>query len=698
MLPIDVPSITAADIYSEYQDYYSASASYFQRCEEAFAFYRSRQWPKAWADALLARGQFPLSIGTIYAIIQGMESQLTAQQPTYDFVPQGYEDVSVARLHQKVGIYSWQKSNGQAEFAKAIRDFLICGKSAFYTYPDRFESEGRFRRLRPNSLLIDPATEHHLGDDASSYIIRQTLTRRQLKREMPLFTKEIDEAAPAMRDISYTDFVSPSYALNGGQVAVTLYTASGDVYRGTQRSTGSEDFIELFDRVAPVVARVYKVSHVRSGQIEYILEDDLQEWLSGVKDPDAWSIEQSFRKFHRISQSLSNKTLLFDGLVPVKFSPVTLMLNNHFDDPFPDGEVEYLKGLAMERNKRRSLNIYNMSTMGSHKLMFQDGSINELEWERKYALPGAMLKYNEGYEKPEVIPGLSTNPGIEGLEQQSTRDMYDVSGWYPSNQGDPRDSPRTHMQMLQLDENSARRLGRKLRTISDSLSRLGYTIFRYNQIFMTQEKVIRIALPDGTKEPMIVNADNGIERFNDLSIGEFDVQCRMGSTMPSSSVAKVGQALDMFDRNIYDDRAVLMATNDPQTEEILARRGMMQQIMAQNDQLKQSQSDMEGKLKNLGQTVEMLMRQLRVEKGTREIEGKVIEARAKIGAAVNEQQRQASEMGQAMQDEQRLLRERQGLEERGRALDQRESDSAIAELLRGSLGQFLMPPSSETGS
>lgn len=694
MLPIDVPSITAADIYSEYQDYYAVSYPYLQQTDEAFAFYRCRQWPRAWAEALLARGQFPLAIGTIYAIIQGMESQLTAQEPTFDFIPQGYEDASVARLHQKVSMYCWQKSNGQAEFAKGIRDFLVGGKAAFYAFPDPFESEGRFRRLRPNSLLIDHSSEHHLGDDASSYIIRQTVTRRQAKRQLPLFAKEIDEAPAAMRDISYTDFVSPSYALNGGQASVTLYTASGDVYRRSSSGSGSEDYIELFDRVAPVVIRVYRVSNVRSGQVEYIPEDSLAKFLSEVRSPDEWAVEQAFRKFHRISQSISSKSLLFDGLVPVKHSPVVLMMNNHFDDPFPDGEVEYLKGLAMERNKRRSLNIYNMTTMGSHKIMFQDGSINESEWERRSSLPGAMLKYNEGYEKPDVIPGLSTNPGIEGLEQQSTRDMYDVSGWYPSNQGDPKDSPRTHMQMLQLDENSARRLGRKLRTISDSLSRLGYVIFRYNQIFMTKEKVIRIALPDGTKEPMLVNGDNGLERFNDLSIGEFDVQCRMGSTMPSSSVAKVGQAMDMFDRGIYDDRAVLMATNDPQTEEIMARRGMMQRISAENQSLKDNQAQLEGRLKNLDQTVEMLMRQLRVEKGTREIEGRVIEARTKINAAVRDQENQARQMGQAFNDEQRLLREKQGLEERGRELDQRDADSAIADLVKGSLGQLLMPPPS----
>lgn len=675
--------------YDEYTEYFSASSAYFTTTTESNHFYHSRQWPKDWADELLNRQQYPLVVGKVYSIIQGLAAMMTANNPAFTYQPQGLEDASFAELHKRVGRYEWQKSNGSMHYGKVVLDFLIGGKGVGYPYIDHFKKEARWMRVPPNYVVIDPSSEHPLGDDAASVWIRQPMTRRQAKVRMPLFVEAIEKAKTAVREQSSTVFVPPSYSLsNRGQTV--LYTATGDPYRpGNLPSRGSEETIEVFDRFAPVAVRVCEVTDMRTGQLYYIDPDIIDDWMDRLTDPSRFNVDLVHQKYYRVTQMISNQLVTHDVLLPVDFLPIALFMNNHEDNPFPFGEVEHLKGLAMERNKRRSQIIYNMTTSGNNKWLLEDGSIDVNYWNAYQSLPGAKLFYREGYQKPEPVPPSPVPQAAEYLERISDVNMHEVAGHWTNNQGDPQNAPRTNMHQLTLDELSGRRLGLKLRTMATGLSRLGQTMLMYRQMYMTQERVIRILGEKGQEELVMSinseNPNNPLEKYNDLSSGNFDVVCEMDSLIPSSAKAKEERALELFDRGIYDDVAVLTSIADPMANDVLERKAIILQVSQQNQQLQQNNQELIGTVKNLSQQVEALMREIRVVKGTREIENRVAEARAMIDADVKINRAKGAIESLDQSRQVRSLRDKLKLDERERALNDSEESRAVGDLIKRSL-------------
>lgn len=692
-----VSPIDAYVAYSEYLDYYTSSQGYFSDTIESNDFYHSRQWPKEWADELLSRGQFPLVVGKVYAVVQGVASMLTANNPSFSYSPQGTEDWAFAELHKKIGRYEWQKSNGMMHYGKAVLDFLIGGKGVLYPYVDPLKREGRFTRVIPNNYVVDPASEHPLCDDASSGFIRQAMTRRQAKVKLPLWAEAIDKAPVARRDTATTTYVKPSYSLSSK--GSTILRADGTAWlpSTSARQRGSEEVIEILDRFAPVVIRVYEVVDLRNGTPYYINEDDIDEWMQNISDPSRFSIDLTHQKYYRATQMIANQAVIYDMLLPIDINPVCVMFNNHEDSPFSYGDVEHLKGLAMERNKRRSQITYNMTTMGNNKWVYEDGSINLQYWRQNQAIPGAMLPYREGYQPPTPVPPAQIPAGVEHLEQMSDVNMHEVIGHWPNQQGDPNGAPRTNQHQLTLDEMSARRLGIKMRVISTTLSRLGQVMLKYRQLYMTEERVLRISNEGGKEEALMINSEDPMNpgmKFNDLSAGEFDVVCEMESMIPSSSKAKETRALEFFDRGIYDIDSVLTSIGDPDAQKILERRSIVMQVTQQNQQLMQQNQELVGSVKNLGQQVEALMREMRVMKGTRQIENRVAETRALLDADLKVSRAKGALENLDNSRQNQTLRRQLQLEERERSVAGGEESKAVEDLIKGSLSGFLPGQSS----
>jgi len=625
-----VPELSVGDIDTEFREFEAAHSSHKIKMAESFDFYMGRQWHYAQAADLLARGQFPLVINKVYPAIQSMLAYLTAERPAYIYLPHSRAHLELASIHNQVGRWIWDRSNGNSHLTRCVLDMLVAGVGWMQVYIDPRTRKPKIRRIPTMDVYADPASQGMLCEDASAIYIRKIVTKRELSRLYPEWAQDIKLAPTAQRPV-FTNSFNYQTPLSAGSTT-GLVTASGDPWRREDVMI-REDLVQALERYSRTMVTTYRVTERASGKVHTVLESDFSKFMSDVQEPGAFIFEPQVDIFIRQTNSITNTGIVMEDLVwPMDVCPLVPFFDNHMDNPMSEGEVENFKGLSMERNKRRSLIIHNATTSSNSKWILQEGSTPPNEFENKASVPGAILYWRKGYEKPEPVFPLPMPEVLHYLEAQSDKDLQDISGIWGIQQGDPKAAPNHLGALLALDEYGARRPALKQRQMDDSLSQLGQVVLNLSQMTMREEEVLRLVGPDGREAQLLVNANDGERIWNDISMGEWTVICKGGSTLPSNREAKLQKALEMKREGIYDDIAVLKYVDDPESSEIIERKSIMAQMAQQNQQLQQSVEQMGGQLSNMEQMVQALQRELAKVKATEEINSTVVEVRERLKA------------------------------------------------------------------
>jgi hypothetical protein len=678
-----LPDLTPGSLDKEFQEFEGAHYSHKVKMTESWDFYMSRQWPAQLAQEIINRGQFPLVINKVYPAIQAMLSFLTAERPSYTFLPQGREDINLAWIHEEVGKWVWERSRAHSHFTRCILEMLVTGIGWMQVFVDPRWGTPRLRRIPAMDVFPDPSSQSILCDDGAGTYIRKVVTPRAAIKMWPEHAEEILKA-PRMTRPVYSNSFKYQTETSAQQSGVGILTARGDYYRREDVPI-QEEMIQILERHATTMVEALKVRH-KGGQSYTIRKDRLGEFMEGVAEPRDWEVSFDFQVVQRQNAHIyGSDFFLEEAIYPTETPLLTPFMDNFMDNPMPEGEVEHLKGLSMERNKRRSLLIHHATTSSNSKWLVQDGSTPEKEFENKAGRPGAVLYWRRGYEKPEPVYPLPLPEVLHYLEQQSDRDIQEVSGSFGISQGDPKEAPQRWGSLLAMDEYGGRRPALKQRQMDDALSALGQSTLDLCQVTMTEEQVIRVVGADGRARQTLLNSGNGEQVWNDVSKGKWTVIVKGASTAPSNREARFMKALEMKREGIYDDIAVLKYMDDPEADQIIQRKSALAQAAQQNDAMGKKIEEMTGQLKNAEQMVLALQRQLSQEKATKEIDAKVAETRAQLKSIIaiakgHEQlrARAADQMLRETMQDQRLQQQEQGLM-------LREAEAAQAEAVRESM-------------
>jgi hypothetical protein len=167
--------------------------------------------------------------------------------------------------------------------------------------------------------------------------------------------------------------------------------------------------------------------------------------------------------------------------------------------------------------------------------------------------------------------------------------MERTLGVYSTNEGDPARTPDTFRGLLALDEMGQRRILGRATSVYNSLTRLGEVIRDLSQWVYQEPKIIRLLQPNGEQVESAINIIN----YDDVT-GEADIQIIGGSTLPLLKSAKQEVDMQMFDRGIIDDVAVLKHSDYPDADEILQRKSLLMQLGRAVEGYEQEISDLEG--------------------------------------------------------------------------------------------------------
>jgi len=87
-----------------------------------------------------------------------------------------------------------------------------------------------------------------------------------------------------------------------------------------------------------------------------------------------------------------------------------------------------------------------------------------------------------------------------------------------------------------------------------------------------------------------------IGRVNDVTIGNYDLVVVSGSTLPSNRWARFDYYMNLYEKGIIDQQEVLEQTEVADTEGVLKRTSIIQQLQQQVEQLTEENKELSGDL------------------------------------------------------------------------------------------------------
>ena len=348
-----------------------------------------------------------------------------------------------------------------------------------------------------------------------------------------------------------------------------------------------------------------------------IPEEDFKELM---KQPEFADKVVDSVKFYenriKLCCSVGDDTFLYEYELPITEYPIVPIPYLYSGTPYPMSAVMPLIGKQQEINKAHQIMIHNANLASNLRWLYEEGSVDEEEWERYSSSPGALLKYRQGFNPPTPVLPASINNAFYTITQEGKSDSEYISGVPSAMMGFTQEQPETYRGLLANDEFGTRRLKAWMGSIVEpALEHLGKCFQMIAQNHYTIDKVFRLIQPEaGQKEggqekevrvniPIYNDYGKAIGKWHDYAAGRFDVRIVAGATMPLNRWALLEEYFRWFQAGLIDDIAMIGETDIRNKERIIERKSLYSQLQSQLQQMEEAIKDKDG-------TIETLTRQL----------------------------------------------------------------------------------------
>ena len=550
--------IDAGDVRAEYIKYDSASEEYRYQMAEDEEFYLGKQLTDAQKEYLLSVGQPAESNNKIRPAVEQVLSNIASGSPEWDIAPVGKMDGTLAAIYNELMDNVWHNSDGDVQFRKVCKDFIVKGLSYFFIYPDWNEDKGlggiRFRRFAPESVYVDPNCTNPDFSDATSIIYSDVHTKESLKVAFPDIADDIEDTAEE-QDLN---------------IVSTGKYSKDDMIRRTDVPNDHQPRVRKYIRFAKVALPYVIITDMTTGYNEML---SAAQYKNFVKDKnykklikEGTIMEKLAYRTHIRETCIIGDILYYDDILPISEYPIVPATNEHVGTPFPAGDVRHAKSPQRMLNRTEALLIAHTNATTNFKLVIEDGAI-EPEELNKWNIPNAVITANpgairEGKIKEFAPPAVSSQLYTE--KQRYELDIEQVFGAYKYLQGYGPDAPGTVGEAQILDEAVARKQNWKVLPIYDMLTKAGQVVVEWIPHVYNQQRVFRIATEEGQKIEVTANmpqpdARTGeISRMYDLISSTVDIRVVVGSTRAKSPEAKLQKDLALLNVGIFDKTQVIM--------------------------------------------------------------------------------------------------------------------------------------------
>jgi len=641
----------AKKIFAQWESYSSSRANWIKNVAEDNDFFNGKHYTAAEIIEMKLNGMAPVVVERIKPIILQEVAIFVATRPTFKALPRDDADPAIAALWSDILTWIWQRNDGDSKYQQCITNYFSVGAGYLFIGIDPYADDGS-GEVTMSSLPVwdvypDPLSREIDLSDARSIKISRLVPKSTLKFNFPDQVEVVNMAKGSIGPVDDKPLVNP--LLNDG---TNGYGFSQNDYSYIGNDDESVRVIEDYEKIR---VPYWKVFDMERGSVEIYTPE---EW-----DPSYAKKGQHYNKIWRtrvrVTATIDSSTVLYRTVLPTDTYPIIPFYLHHNGTPWVSGDVSLLKGTQRVINKSHSIMIHNASQMSNFRWISQRGSIvDKQEWEETGARAGTILEYTQGFDKPEPIYPGQLPAGwfqLEGLEKDAME--YSV-GVFSNMMGSNTGAPDTYRGMLALEEAGQRKIKFKVQHANHALRRLGRVMVDYAQALYKMPKIMRIAGEKNEDYRDIYLNQMGIDpitkemkKFNDPSIGKYDIVAYDGTSMPTNRMALLQMNMELYQLGIIDQEEALKKTDVVNKDALIERMGKAQQLATQVNQMEDSLKQIEG----LNQTLRRQLQQSMVKNDA-----------TNAGIAINTQMLQ-TEMEQKlvrarMSDELGVFQERLALE------------------------------------
>ena len=594
---LKLEELEAHHIRDEFVLYDSSADEYRYQMTEDEEFYLGEQLTEAQKEYLQSVGQPAESNNKIRPAVEQVLANIASASPEWDIHPVGKMDGPLASLYNELVDNIWYSSDGDIQFRKVCKDYIVKGISYFYVYPDWNADSGlggvRFKRFAPECVYVDPNCTLPDFSDAVSIIYSDVHTKESLKVSFPDVADEIDDCLEDQ---------DTNYESTGKYSADDIMTRA-DVPEDHQPK------VRKYIRFTKVAVPYVLVTETTTGYNQSYNEEQYKEL---TKDKNY----EKLLKENAISEKLTYRThvretcvigdfIYYDDVLPISHYPIVPACNEHVGTPFPAGDVRHAKSPQRMLNRTEALLIAHTNATTNFKLVVEDGAIEPEELDR-WNIPNAVITANpgairEGKIKEFAPPAVSSQLYTE--KQRYELDIEQVFGAYKFQQGQGQGAPGTVGEAQMMDEAIARKQNWKVLPVYDMLTKAGKIVVEWIPHVYNQQRVLRIATEYGQKKEVTANmpqldAKTGaIERMFDLVATQVDIRVVVGSTRAKSPQADLQKDLALLNVGIYDKTQVILnMKTDVDKESLIKRHSEIAQLQSQLEGLAEQNKKLQGDL------------------------------------------------------------------------------------------------------
>ena len=351
-----------------------------------------------------------------------------------------------------------------------------------------------------------------------------------------------------------------------------------------------------------------------------------------------------FVNFHetrvKLVCSVGDDVFLYEYELPITEYPIIPIPYLYTGTPYPMSAVMPLIGKQQEINKAHQIMVHNANLASNLRWLYEEGSVDEEQWEQYSSSPGALLKYRQGFQPPTPVLPAPINNAFYTITQEGKQDAEYISGVPSAMMGFTQQQAETYRGLLANDEFGTRRLKSWMATIVEpALEQLGKCFQMVAQRHYQIDKVFRIVQPEAGQEPdtekdvrvnipIFNDYGKAIGKWMDYESARFDVRIVAGATLPLNRWALLEEYFRWFQAGLIDDIAMIAETDIRNKKQLVDRKSMYSQLQSQLEQLSEAIKDKEGTIETLERQLVQAGIKMKVQQGETEVRKDVLATEA----------------------------------------------------------------------
>jgi len=335
-----------------------------------------------------------------------------------------------------------------------------------------------------------------------------------------------------------------------------------------------------------------------------------KEYEKAMTDPSfAKAVRGSvdfFRPIITVTVSFGDQ-FLYTRTRPENNYPICPIPFMHTGTPLPMSAVLPLVGKQQEINKAHQIMVHNANLSSNLRWVYQRGAINISDWEKKQSVPGGLLEYRPGFDKPEAVFPAALNNAFFSIVQEGKEDLEYIAGISSQMMGIRKGAqPEPYRATLAQDEYGTRRIRAWMNAVMEpALEHFGNVHRQAMQSHYTIDKTFRIVEPNKTtgepeerkqriNVPLYDSKGKEIGLWKDYGTANFDVRMVAGSSMPINRQAIAAMYEKWAEMGMIDDIAFIQESDIKNKEALIERKALVNQQAGAIDKLEDEAKEKDG--------------------------------------------------------------------------------------------------------